>query len=62
MFHEKHNLSDSTGDSYYFNTILKKVHFWEAEESIATVMRCAIWYQTRRNGVQMVGQNAVLPS
>ena len=24
------------------------------------VMRCAIWYQTLKNGVLMVGQNAVL--
>ena len=23
-------------------------------------MRCAIWYQTLKNGVQMVGQNVVL--
>ena len=25
-------------------------------------MRCAIWYQTLKNGVRMVGQNAVLTS
>ena len=25
-------------------------------------MRCAIWYQTLKNGVGMVGQNAVLTS
>ena len=26
------------------------------------VMRCAIWYQMLKNGVRMVGQNAVLTS
>ena len=25
-------------------------------------MRCAIWYQTLKSGVRMVGQNAVLTS
>ena len=26
------------------------------------VMRCAIWYQTFKNGIRMVGQIAVLTS
>ena len=26
------------------------------------MMRCAIWYQTLKNGVLMVGQNAILTS
>ena len=30
--------------------------------NIKSVMCCAIWYQTLKNGVQMVGQNPVLTS
>ena len=30
--------------------------------NVIFVMRCAIWYQTPKNGVQMVGQNTVLTS
>ena len=26
------------------------------------MMRCAIWYQTLKNGLRMVGQNAALTS
>ena len=35
------------------------VQIWE---SYVLVMRCAIWYQMLKNGVRMVGQNAVLTS
>ena len=35
------------------------VQIWE---SYILVMRCAIWYQTLKNGVRMVGQNVALTS
>ena len=31
-------------------------------DMLINVMRCAIWYQTLKNGVPTVGQNAVLTS
>ena len=34
---------------------------WFSKTLQTFVMRCAIWYETLKNGVRMVGQNAVLP-